>query len=473
MELKFGGTELTCPACGRTSRFTRAAKLRAYACPLCGGLVYPAVGTPFEKLRDPLPYTFFAVFLATTQRRGLRRQLQRDLDWSAAAATRLEADVRDFVAKSGPDGAFPGWSNIIARFVEGAIGASPANLDGIGAILREYRTHLVVASVALCAGVSAFVMFLSSDDGDFYVSVPELFAAPPKPTLVLSAVEEDLAAAKAAVAFSMKNAPSIALPDVPQLPLPSQRPPAAPPPPTPGPGSPPIAISGNPNEILSFGPMKIRRHLVDTIVKAGRVVGADPTLLMAVADKESSFATEVKASTSSATGLFQFIERTWLGVVREFGARHGLENEAKTIMLVGRQYVVADPGERARILDLRREPYISALLAAEMLKRDTLRLERRLRRHLTGGEIYLLHFLGPDAAELFIDNLEGNPNVAAADLLPKPAEANRPIFYASSGEQTKRLSVADVHKKFESMIAMRLERYREVRRMSGTQPIVK
>jgi hypothetical protein len=142
----------------------------------------------------------------------------------------------------------------------------------------------VVASVALCAGVSAFVMFLSSDDGDFYVSVPELFAAPPKPTLVLSAVEEDLAAAKAAVAFSMKNAPSIALPDVPQLPLPSQRPPAAPPPPTPGPGSPPIAISGNPNEILSFGPIKIRRHLVDTIVKAGRVVGADPTLLMAVAD---------------------------------------------------------------------------------------------------------------------------------------------------------------------------------------------
>src|SRR5690606_10046659 len=209
----------------------------------------------------------------------------------------------------------------------------------------------------------------------------------------------------------------------------------------------------------------IRRHLVETIVRAARVVGADPSLLMAVADKESSFATEVKAKTSSATGLYQFIESTWLGVVKDFGAKHGLAREAALIQRVDRRHVVADADERARILDLRREPYLSALLAAEMLKRDTLRIQRRIGRPLTGGEVYLVHFLGPGGAELFIDAMEGAPDRVAAELLPKPAEANRPIFYDKAGGT---LSLAEVHKKFEAMISVRLARYREVKGMQAT-----
>jgi hypothetical protein len=284
--------------------------------------------------------------------------------------------------------------------------------------------------------------------------LPDLRPAPQRPTLVLSAVDEDLDAARAAVEFAKRSAPAITL-----VPVPGPEPRVAP--------APSLAPTGDPNQILSFGPMRIRRHLVDTILQASRVVGADPSLLMAVADKESSFSTEVKASTSSATGLFQFIERTWLGVVREFGAKHGLAKEAAAIQRVDKQFVVADPAERARILELRREPYLSSLLAAEMLKRDTLRLERRLGRYLTGGEIYLIHFLGPGGAELFIDTMEEQPGVVAAELLPQPAQANRPIFYSQSGGQLKSLSVAEVHRKFESMIAVRLERYREVKRLAA------
>jgi hypothetical protein len=113
---------------------------------------------------------------------------------------------------------------------------------------------------------------------------------------------------------------------------------------------------------------------------------------------------------------------------------------------------------------LRREPYLSALLAAEMLKRDTLRIESRIGRHLTGGEVYLVHFLGPDGAELFIEKLAGSPELAAADLLPKPAAANRPIFFGRADDgKEKRLTVAEVHKAFEQMIKTRLDRYRDVR----------
>jgi soluble lytic murein transglycosylase-like protein len=320
------------------------------------------------------------------------------------------------------------------------------------------------------------------------VEAPALKDAPARPSLILSSVEQDLEGARQAAQFALDNDPSLAAikpqEDAPtqqvpvnQLQLPSNillvppkmqsGPPAGPVSPSGAPQPPPQISSGDPDQILTFGPIKIRRHLVDLIVRASKVVGADPTLLMAVADKESSFSTAVKAQTSSATGLYQFIEQTWLGVIYEFGTKHGLAADAKLIGRSGRQFVVSDSAQRQRILDMRREPYISALLAAEMLKRDTLRLERALGRHLTGGEIYLIHFLGPDAAQTFIETMEETPGVKAAELLPKPAQANRPIFYAGSGGETKVLTVSEVHKKFNEMIKVRLDRYSAVRPGQG------
>jgi hypothetical protein len=204
--------------------------------------------------------------------------------------------------------------------------------------------------------------------------------------------------------------------------------------------------------------MRIRRYLVEKIVRAGRLTATDPVLLMAIADKESAFRTEVQAATSSASGLFQFIEKTWLGVVREFGARHGLDKEADLLSRTEN-----GGGERARILDLRRDPYLSAVLAAEMLKRDSLRIQKRLGRPLTGGEVYLVHFLGPDGAERMIDTINRKPDMVAADLLPRPAAANRPIFYGSdTSGGAKSLSVSEVRSKFETMISVRLDRYKTV-----------
>jgi hypothetical protein len=233
--------------------------------------------------------------------------------------------------------------------------------------------------------------------------------------------------------------------------------------------------SGDPNDILEFGPMKIRRHIVQTIVRAAQAVQTDPVLLMAVADKESSFVTAVQAKTSSATGLYQFIERTWLGVVRDFGAKYGLEKEAALITAdANDRPVITDPAERARVLEMRRDPYLSALMAGEMLKRDAARIAQRIGRELTLGEIYLAHFLGPDDAEEFLANVVNKPAAAAAALLPGPARANRSIFFAAGrfvgrGRHRKplSLSVAQVHEKFEAMMSTRGTRYQNVRAVSG------
>ena len=233
------------------------------------------------------------------------------------------------------------------------------------------------------------------------------------------------------------------------------------------PGRSVIALPPNASSaIMQFGPMRIKRELVETVVRAARKTDTDPTLLMSIADKESAFAPTVKASTSSATGLFQFIDSTWLRVVRDFGPQHGLEKEAAAIDSSDGPPSIADPAARRRILGLRNDPYLSAILAAEMLKHDAAHIAARIGRELSDGETYLAHFLGPSDAEKFITKLVSEPRYAAPKLLPKPARANRTIFFAAAKRRAGGLSVADVHQKFETMMDLRAERYRDVEKLT-------
>lgn len=496
MQAQQGGITLRCSACGKTSAFAPRVKLRAYACPHCNFLVSPCRGTPLESRRISLQLWFFAIRALTEQgARGATTTLERDAAVPAQQARRMIAELQE---AAGKDGKAPDWLVAAQKTVTGAAHATNV-AAGVPFAVTDGGSRLRLVSLlgggalvlAIAGGVAVATLRPGSTElsGGFEpmesVEAPSL-KAPTRPSLILSSVEGDLEAARQATQFALNADPSLAAikeqiaaetPNQPALPIPVMPPSniILVPPSLPGkPGAPiagprsqlpqaPINYNGDPNQVLTFGPIKIRRHLVEMIVRAGRVVGADPTLLMAVADKESSFATEVKAKTSSATGLYQFIEQTWFGVIFEFGRKHGLVAEAALITRNGRQFVIADANERQRILDLRREPYLSALLAGEMLKRDTLRLEKAMGRHLTGGEIYLIHFLGPDAAQTFIETMEETPGASAAALLPRPAEANRPIFYAQSGGETKTLSVSEVHKKFDEMIKVRLDRYKVVR----------
>jgi len=506
MRARHGGDNLACTACGREGAFLPRPKLRGYACPHCNFLVYPGAGTPLESRRTALQIWFFAIRLSAAQHGKAAATLEREAAISSALARRVIDDLDDLARDLGSATWFkairasvagdPSPSGRLERLAgrkdtgDGGRKPTPATATGLAVPAPRQRGGLL--TLGLCAaGIVALVatagLVIASRRPDpsalplAELDVPDLRLAA-RPSLILSSVESDLEAARQATQFADRNDPSLAAireqsPQQEEAPDPGRMqpppnillvPPRLPSVATPPVGKPmarPPSGSGDPEQILTFGPIRIRRHLVDTIVRAGRVVGADPTLLMAVADKESSFSTAVQAKTSSATGLYQFIEQTWLGVISEFGPRHGLQAEARLIGRSGRQFTVADPTERQRILDMRREPYISALLAAEMLKRDTLRLEKAMGRHLTGGEIYLIHFLGPDAAQTFIATMEETPGTKAAELLPRPAQANRPIFYAEAGGETKTLSVSEVHKKFNDMIKLRLDRYGDVRKL--------
>jgi hypothetical protein len=230
-------------------------------------------------------------------------------------------------------------------------------------------------------------------------------------------------------------------------------------------------VSRELTDYMEFEDMRVPVWIVDTILRASQMTGADPVYMMALADKESSFLPGNKASTSSAVGLFQFITSTWLEVVRSFGPAHGLDAEAQAIERIDGKLAVADETMREHVLGLRRNPYISSLMAAEMMKRDKAKIETRLGRKLNRSEFYMSHFFGVDSASKFIALVDDTPKKSAPAAFPAAAKSNKSLFFTKDGKKTRQLSVAEVYGKIDDMIDKRLNRYGDVStRVAGDLP---
>jgi hypothetical protein len=221
----------------------------------------------------------------------------------------------------------------------------------------------------------------------------------------------------------------------------------------------------DPNEVLEFGAMRVPRWIVETILKAAAATDVDPVYMMALADKESSFIPANKASTSSAEGLFQFISSTWFQMVHTYGAKHGLEKEAAAITRSKAGFSVADGEMKDHILNLRRDAYLSSLMAAEMMKRDRQAIEKRIGRGISRSEFYFAHFLGANSAGKLMAMVDGKPGQNASQAFPAAAKANKSLFYVKDGRKTRQLSVAEVYEKIDGMMDKRIARYEQVKQI--------
>ncbi len=162
--------------------------------------------------------------------------------------------------------------------------------------------------------------------------------------------------------------------------------------------------------------------------------GVDFRYLFNQARVESSLNPDARARTSSATGLYQFIDQTWLATVDKHGAAHGLGWAAEAIRQgPDGRYYVSDPQARRQILDLRRQPEAAAAMAAEFASDNRMHLESRLGRPAEPVDLYLAHFLGAGGAAQFLRAHDANADASAARLLPAAARANRSIFYDRAG----------------------------------------
>lgn len=161
------------------------------------------------------------------------------------------------------------------------------------------------------------------------------------------------------------------------------------------------------------------------IARAAAATGVDFNYLLAQAKLESSLDPSARAGTSSAAGLYQFTQGTWLRTLDRHAERHGLDWVGSAID-GGR---VADPAMRSQIMALRYDADTSAMMAAELASDNRAELTSVLGREPDAAELYLAHFLGSGGAGQFLSALNANPSQSAAAILPKAAAANRSIFY--------------------------------------------
>lgn len=170
------------------------------------------------------------------------------------------------------------------------------------------------------------------------------------------------------------------------------------------------------------------------IGRAADATGADFTYLLNQAKSESGLNPYARASTSSAGGLFQFIDQTWLGVLKAHGAEHGYGAAAAAITpRRGGGWTVADPQARQAIFALRNDPQAASLMAGEFAQDNAASLSQSLGREPNHTDLYFAAFLGAQGASRFLKAAEASPDASAAALFPREARVNRGIFYTKSG----------------------------------------
>ncbi len=203
-----------------------------------------------------------------------------------------------------------------------------------------------------------------------------------------------------------------------------------------------------------------RDRVVSAIKAASARSGVDFSYLMAKAQQESGLNPTAKASTSSATGLYQFVDQTWLRTIKTAGEKCGLGAVADKITL-GSDGVarVSCAQDKKAILALRNNPEIAANMAAELAKANKESLQNGVGGRIGSTELYMAHFLGAGGASTFLEAMKTNPQAKAADLLPSAAAANKNVFFdkETGAAKTVKEIYAQFARKFDGATTQAME----------------
>src|ERR1700730_14149760 len=131
-------------------------------------------------------------------------------------------------------------------------------------------------------------------------------------------------------------------------------------------------------------------QIAGAIKQAASTTGTSFEYLLATAKMESNFNPTASASTSSARGLYQFIDQTWLGTVKEAGAQLGYGKYADAITKSPAAGSSASaPAARTAIMKLRDDPAAASSMAAVLTQSNSFKLTGKIGRRPTHRGLFI------------------------------------------------------------------------------------
>jgi len=163
-----------------------------------------------------------------------------------------------------------------------------------------------------------------------------------------------------------------------------------------------------------------RQGLAGSIAEAAKLTGVDPSILANIASQESGGKSNARNPNSSASGLFQFTDGTWLETIKKYGAQAGVNVNGMT---------------SSQLLALKSDQRLSAIMGAFYIRDG-----QRATGATTGGGMYLAHLLGPGGAKAV---LSANPNTPLRSLVSADAYKSNAALFNKTGTAGGLLSWAN------------------------------
>ena len=146
----------------------------------------------------------------------------------------------------------------------------------------------------------------------------------------------------------------------------------------------------------AIGPYRVADDVLGAVRSASARTGVDFGYMMAKAAQESAFDPAARATTSSATGLYQFIDQTWLGMVKSHGPRYAwtVPRRRSSRVRTGRILGVR-PNAPSGDPDLRYDPRLNRRDGGRVAAGNEAHLHAAVGGEIGPTELYLAHFLAP------------------------------------------------------------------------------